>query len=262
MTILRCELRRGRKGFWIWTLAIASLLVICVALFPEMKGEMAGVSDVFANMGAFTQAFGMDRLDFGTFIGYYGVECGNMLGIGGGFFAAYLGVSMLSKEEQEHTAEFLLTHPVSRWTVVGQKLLAVMLEVAALNLVILAASGAAILIIGEQLPGKELLLLHGAYLILQLEISLLCFGLSAFLRRGSVGVGLGLAAVLYFMNLVGNLSDAAQWVRYVTPFAYAEPARLLDAMALDQGLVVLGCGYAVITAAVGAAHYVRKDIAP
>ena len=79
MTIFKAELRRGCKGFLIWSAAIAFMLVICVLMFPEIKGEMDSVSEMFANMGGFTQAFGMDRLDFGTFIGFYGVECGNIL---------------------------------------------------------------------------------------------------------------------------------------------------------------------------------------
>ncbi|MER2128192.1 ABC transporter permease subunit [Solibacillus sp.] len=37
-----------------------------------------------------------------------------MLGLGGGFFAALLGISALADEEKNRTAEFLLTHPISR----------------------------------------------------------------------------------------------------------------------------------------------------
>ena len=88
MTLIRHELRQGRISFLIWTSAIAFLLVVCVFLFPEMKGEMEEVSDVFASMGSFTAAFGMDQLNFGTLIGYYSIECGNVLGLGGAFFAS------------------------------------------------------------------------------------------------------------------------------------------------------------------------------
>ena len=69
MTIVRHELRQGRTAFWIWSGAIAALLGICIFLFPEMKGEMDTVSDMFASMGAFTAAFGMDKLNFGTLTG-------------------------------------------------------------------------------------------------------------------------------------------------------------------------------------------------
>ena len=122
MTLVKHELKQGFKALAIWTAAIGFFIVVCVFMYPEMKGEMEGVSDMFASMGAFTAAFGMDRLNFGSMIGFYSIECGNILGIGGAFFAAIIGVSALAKEEKERTAEFLLAHPVSRRSIVTQKL--------------------------------------------------------------------------------------------------------------------------------------------
>ena len=61
MTIVKHELRQSRTSFCIWTAAIGFLLVICVFLYPEMKSEMDSISDMFASMGAFTAAFGMDQ---------------------------------------------------------------------------------------------------------------------------------------------------------------------------------------------------------
>ena len=69
MTLVRHELRQGRVGFWIWTGPIAALILICIVLFPEMKTQMDSVSEMFASMGAFSAAFGMDRLNFGTLLG-------------------------------------------------------------------------------------------------------------------------------------------------------------------------------------------------
>lgn len=81
MTIVKHELKQGKSSFLIWTAAIAMLLAVCVFLFPEMKGEMDGISDIFASMGSFIAAFGMDRLNFGTIVGFYAIECGNVLGL-------------------------------------------------------------------------------------------------------------------------------------------------------------------------------------
>ena len=100
MRIIKHELRQGKTSFLVWTASIGFLLTICIFLFPEMKGEMEGVSDIFASMGSFTAAFGMDRLNFGTLTGYYAIECGNVLGLGGAFYASLCAVSMLSKEEK------------------------------------------------------------------------------------------------------------------------------------------------------------------
>ena len=114
MTLVKHELRQGKTSFIVWTVSVGFLLAICIFLFPEMKGQMDSVSDMFASMGSFTEAFGMDRLNFGTLIGFYAVECGNILGLGGAFYASLCAVGILSKEEKDKTAEFLLTHPVSR----------------------------------------------------------------------------------------------------------------------------------------------------
>ncbi len=104
MTLIKHELRQGRMMLIIWSIVIAFMLAICVLIYPEMETQMGDVSSMFAEMGGFSAAFGMDRLNFGEFIGFFGVECGNILGLGGAFFAALLGITILAKEEKEQTA--------------------------------------------------------------------------------------------------------------------------------------------------------------
>ena len=260
MTLLRHELRQGRKTLAVWTACIGMLIAVCVLLYPDIKGEMEGVSRMFATMGAFSAAFGMDRLNFGTLTGFYAVECGNILGLGGAFFAALTGISALAGEERNHTAEFLLTHPVSRSRVVVEKLLSVLLQVVTLNLTVFALSAASVALIGETVPWRELLLLHLAHMLLQLETACVCFGLSSFLRTGGAGMRLGLAVGLYFLNLIANLTESARFLRCITPFAYADGAELLTRGALDMSLVLPGVAYAAVFVALAFRHYSRKDI--
>ena len=260
MTIFRHEMRRGRTALIIWTASIAFLFAVCIFLFPEMKGEMDQVSDVFSSMGNFSAAFGMDQVSFGTLTGFYAIECGNILGLGGAFYAAMCGISMLSKEEKDHTAEFLYTHPVSRNQILGGKLAALFVQLLLLNAAVLLISLASIYAAGETIPWKEILLLHLAYLLLQTEIAFICFGLSAFLRKGSTGIGLGFAIILYFFNLIANISDAAEFLKYITPYGYAEGTDIITKAGLDGTLVFLGMLYAVIGITAGFLKYNRKDL--
>lgn len=261
MTIVKHELHQSRISLAVWTCSIGFLLAVCLFLFPEMKGEMNSVSDMFASMGDFTAAFGMDKVSFGTLLGFYAVECGNILGLGGAFFAALCGVSALSKEEKEHTAEFLLTHPVSRVKVVTEKLLAVILQILILNIAVYGISLLCVICIDEPIPWKELNLLHLAYLLLQLEIAGICFCISAYLRRGSIGTGLGVAIMLYFLNIVANLTDRAEFLKYITPFGYADGSEIVSTSSLDIALVLIGTAYALIAVIVAFRKYVKKDIA-
>lgn len=260
MRLLKHEMRQGLISLAIWTGSIAFLMVICIILFPEMKGQMEDVSDVFASMGRFTAAFGMDRLSFGTLTGFYAIECGNILGLGGAFYAALTGITALAKEEKEYTAEFLLTHPITRTGIVSAKLASVLLQISVMNALILAISLVSILFIDEEIPWKELLLFHLAYYLLQIEIGGICFGVSAFLRRGGLGIGLGLACLLYFLNLIANISESAEFLKYITPFGYADGADIVTEEALNGPMVAVGMCMAVI--GIGAAYwkYNRKDI--
>ena len=261
MTIFLHEIKQNRTAFLIWTLAIALMLLICMIMFPEMNTGMGDITDMFANMGSFTQAFGMDRLNFGDVMGFYALECGNILSIGGGFFATLLGINALAKEEKERTADFLLTHPVRRRTVVLQKLLSILFELLLMNLFVMAVSALSFTLIGEELTIKEFLLLHGAYTVLQIEIACICFGISAFIRRSGVGAGLGLAALLYFLNIFKNISSQAEFLKYITPFAYAEAADIISDSTIDMHLLALGLLYAAIGIGAAFLKYMKKDIA-
>lgn len=260
MTIIKHELKQGRVAFFIWTISIALLMVICISLFPEIQSEMDAVGNVFSSMGSFTDAFAMDQLNIATLTGFYAIECGNVLGLGGAFFASLIGIAALSKEEKEHTAEFLLMHPVSRTRIVTEKLAAVIIQIIGMNLMILTVSLIAMRLIGETIPWKEILLMHIAYLFMQLELAGICFGISAFLRRGSVGIGLGLAALVYFLNLIANMTKNMEYLKYITPFGYCEGADIIADGKLKLHLILIGISY--LLAGIFAAYlkYRKKDI--
>lgn len=261
MTILRHELKQNRTSFWIWTAVISFMIGVCVFIYPEMKGEMESISDVFADMGSFSAAFGMDQINFGTLLGYYAIECGNVLGLGGAFFAAICGAGILAKEEKEHTAEFLLTHPVSRRRVITEKLISVMLQIVILNVIVFAVVIAGMVAIGETVPWEEMLLLHLAFLLLQIELSGICFGISAFLRSGGVGIGLGVAVTMYFLNLIANITESAEFLKYITPFGYADGSEIVTEVTLETKLILIGMAYAIVGIVAAYWKYAKKDIA-
>ena len=260
MTLVQHELKQSRISLIVWTLSIASLLAVCVFLYPSMKNEMDAVSEMFSSMGSFTAAFGMDKVSFGTLTGFYVVECGNIVGLGGAFFAALCGISVLAKEEKEHTAEFLMTHPVSRWRVVTDKLIAVIFQLVILNVAVYLTAVVSIALIGEDIPWKELNLLHLAYFFLQVETATVCFGISAFLRRSGMGIGLGIAMLFYFLNLVANITEEADFLKYITPFGYAEGADIVNSLSVNGEMLAVGVAVTVAGIVISYVKYCKKDL--
>ena len=260
MTLFFHELKRDRVKLIVWTAAIAFMLLTSIIIYPQMTSELDGMGDMFSEMGGFSEAFNMDKVNFGEFRGYFAVECGNVLGLGGAFFAALLGISALAKEERDRTAEFLLTHPISRSSVVLQKLAAVLTEVLILNLVVAAVSVIGTLAIGQEIDGRLFLNIFLGYFLMQAEIACVMFGVSAFIRGGGLGVGLGAAFVLYFMNIIANLSDKAEFLRYITPFSYADGTSIVASGGIEVKYLIPGIAYAAIGAAAAFIKYDRKDI--
>jgi len=260
MTLLRHEFRQAWKSLLIWTLTIGAFIMICLFMYPEMKSQMDGISSIFSSMGAFTAAFGLDTLDFGTLKGFYGIECGNTLGIGGALFAALAGIGALAKEEKNGTAEFLLTHPMSRAEAVTAKLASVLLQVAALNITVWLIAMGSVAAIGEPVAWREFALLHLAFFLMQVELACICFGISAFLWKGGLGIGLGLALMMYFLGIVSKLTDSAEALKYLTPFGYADGADILSTGGINGTGLLVGLGLSILGIALAYWKYCRKDI--
>lgn len=260
MALLRHELRQGRTSLIIWAAVIAGMMGICIMIYPEMAAQMGEISGMFADMGSFSAAFGMDRINFGEFMGFFGVECGNVLGLGGAFFSALLGISALAREEKDQTAEFLLTHPVSRSRILLEKYCGILIQLLILNLLVISVTAGSVAAIHETPELKILALLFLAYFLLQLEIASICFGISAFLGRGGLGIGLGIAALLYFLNIIANLTEQAAFLKYVTPFGYTEGADIISSGGIELRYLAVGMVMALAGVAVAFYWYTRKDI--
>lgn len=260
MTLFFHELKKNLIKLIVWTAVISFMLCVSIAIYPQMAEQMNDIGGMFSEMGEFSAAFNMDKINFGEFKGYFAVECGNVLGLGGAFFAALAGITALACEEKERTAEFLLTHPVSRAYVVTQKLAAVIAQILILNAVAALASAAVILAAGEKIGAGLFLTVFSGFLLMQIEIACIMFGVSAFIRGGGLGAGLGAAFALYFMNIIANLTEKAEFLRYITPFSYADGASIVQSGRIEIKYLIPGLLFTAAGIAAAYVKYGKKDI--
>lgn len=261
MTIFKHEMKRDWLQLMIWTAVIGGMSGLCILIYPQMASQMDQVSDVFSSMGGFSAVFGLDRINFGEFSGFFGVECGNIISIGGAFFAAMIGINSLAKEEDKHTADYLLTHPISRTRVVTEKLLAAISETVILDLISFGLVVLCMLIIGEDSGYIVVLLMMASFICLHIEILAISFGISSCLKKSSIGIGLGIAIMLYFVNIVANLTEDVKVLKYFTPFGYTDGADIIVNESLDAELILIGAAISVLAVALAFVRYKRKDIA-
>lgn len=260
MTLFVHEIKRNKLSLIVWSAALAFMLGVCVVIYPEMQTQMGDIGAMFSDMGAFSDAFGMDMLNFGEFMGYFGVEIGNTIGLGGALLAGIVGVTALSKEERDGTAELLLTMPVSRARIVAEKLLFSAFHIVVVNLACVIVSVAAILAIDVEADAGKIALIFLANLIMQLEIMSITFGISAFLKKGAMGIGIGISFGLYFLNIVSNLAEEAEFIGKITPFGYANSGYIIEYGKIELLPLIIGAALSALGILVAFEKYTKKDI--
>lgn len=260
MALILHELRQNRFSFLIWSISISLLMAVCIFLFPEIRDQSEEMNELFSSLGSFSSAFGMDTVSIGSLPGFYSVECGNILGIGGAIYSGSLAAGILSKEEGNRTADYLLAFPVSRIRVGLDKFASVIILITCLNLTALIVSILSIAAIGEGAHLYQILPINAAYYFMQIETAMICFGLSAFFRKNMSGLGIGIACLFYFMNLVGGMSDSMDFLKRITPFGYCGGLALIEHQELNWSLVGTGLLAGLLFLAAGLLYYRKKDI--
>lgn len=261
MTIILHEMKMNLKSFLIWSMSIAIMAFAFMLMFPLLADSLKDMGEQFSNMKGFSAAFGLDKLSMYTPMGFYGTQVGYLFSLGGAMFAALLGAGMLSKEEGGHTAEFLLSAPISRGMVVVQKALGMVLMIVLFELSYILFILLAFVLIGEPILVKEFALYQGAQFCMHLEIACICYCMSSFQKKANIGFGLGLVLTLYFLDIMVRTISKLEVLKYLTPFNYVGAGDILASGKLDVGLIALGVAVSLLSLVAAYVIYVKKDIA-
>ncbi|MGN0389650.1 MAG: ABC transporter permease subunit [Wujia sp.] len=261
LTIYKQELKTYIKSLLIWTIAVGGMSFMCILLFSSLKDSMEGMAETYASMGAFSDAFGMNKLSIATISGFYATEVGTIHGLGGAMFAAIVSMVMLSKEEDGHTSEFLFTLPVSRGKVITAKLAATVTNILAFNVLCVGLYILGFAILGEHVPAKEFLLFHLMQFVMQLELAGICFGLSACMKKNKLGIGLGVVLMFYAYDLIARVIPDLSDYKVIGPFAYANAADIFSSGELELTALIIGLVLLVGSFITAYAVYTKRDLA-
>ena len=80
-------------------------------------------------------------------------------------------------------------------------------------------------------------------------------------RRGSVSIGLGIAVLMYFMNLIANITESAKDLKYLTPFGFCDGALIAAEGKLDGAVLAAGMALGALGILAAYLKYPKKDIA-
>ena len=128
--IYRHEFRTRLKSVVTWSLSVTALVFVFFSFFPVFAEQAALMNQMLAKFPKeLLLAFGMGSMDYSKVLGFmtfYFLFIQLCLAIQAGNY----GFGLVSIEENELTADFLLTKPVSRPQILTGKLLAAVIQFA------------------------------------------------------------------------------------------------------------------------------------
>ncbi|MCG2740002.1 MAG: ABC transporter permease [Syntrophaceae bacterium] len=261
--IYRHEFRTRLKSVVIWSLAVTALLVFYFSFFSVFADQAALMNEMLAKFPPeLRAAFGLDKMDLATVLGFYSLIF-LFVQLCLAIQASNYGFGLVSIEESELTADFLLSKPVSRTQVLTSKLLAALTSLTITNLVVWVSSFAAIALFrGErEYETRTLILLLLSIAIFQLFFLSVGLVISLLVRRVrsvtpyALGLGFGAYVLSAFSGVFGEVT-----LELITPFKHLDAASIVRNGAYDTPLVLLNAAVTLVSLAVSYWLYIRRDI--
>ena len=258
-SVLTKTLRDARRGFVWWSLGLAALVLISIAFWPSVR-DNEGFRRFERDAPEALKAFTGGHLDFTTPVGYLDARLFAL--VVPLLFLVYAigwGARAIAGEEEAGTLDLLLAHPLSRARLLLEKLGALTIQLGVLGVALVVVVIVSARAISMDVSSSRIAQAVIGVCLLALAHGTLALGVGAATGRRTTAIGVAAAVAVagYFLNGLGQVVDALEPWRVLSPFDWAgEPLR----DGLDAGAVALAA--AIVAAACAALPlFNRRDIA-
>ena len=229
--ILR-ELKDNRKGFLIWAAAMLGMCAIAAGEYSVVVESGDTIMVLFETLPRIMLIIlgGTEAIPFTTPLGYY-IMLNMWWSLVAFSHAVVLGTTIIAKEEQNRTAEFLFTKPYPRKIIIKGKIIAAVLYVAAMALTAVIAN---IMMLTPQMQGESILGEVGILMLAMFLIQVLFLSvgmlLAARCKSNKTALSLSVLCVLlsYVLMVIIETVGKIDFLSFLTPFLYFQGASLVE----------------------------------
>jgi len=263
-TILKASLQLRRVSLFWYSIGLAAYGWMIIAFYPlvlENVDYAQMVEQLFSE--ELLAAFGGAGLEFTTLGGFLGIEYLSLIWV---FIVAAAVITFAAGElggaVEDGTMELTLSQPVSRSSVALTRYLGMVIYAAVLNFVTVATIYLPGFLHDVDVPLDSMALLFVAGLLVTLAIGSLAFMISAMSsgRGRTVAITLGAMIAMYLADLLGNLSDKAEWLVNYSMFHYWKPSEVIDKVTLASESWLVFAVATVVFFAVGMYSFLKRDV--
>lgn len=264
MNIFKHEFKMKRKSILIWSLSLVAFFIFYMTFYPALVQDSAAFESIMENFPEeLLKAMGLSEgLPLTSLMGYYSLTF-TLVQLAMAIQSANYGFAILSEEERELTADFLMTKPVSRTKIYLSKFFAAMLSLFITSLAVAIGSFMAVVLFsgGESYEVSHILRFLITLPIFQLVFLSLGMMISLLFRRvrSVLSLSMGLVIGLYVISSIRGLIDS-ELLGYFTPFYHFEPGEILVNGQYNLVLFLISLGIITVSLVGSFLLYKRRDI--
>jgi ABC-2 type transport system permease protein len=262
MNIYLHELKTSRRSLIIWIISLCGLMGLMMCFYPLVKNDMDTYMELMNNFPpAMKAVLGVMFEDFTSAVGFYGFIF-TYITLAGAIQAMNLGVSIVSKEEREKTADFLMTKPVSRPTIMTAKVVAAFSIFLITNIIYSCTTYFVMLALsGKDLDLKRLLLFQLALILMQLVFFSIGLCVTAFMKKVRAVLPISLGMVFSFFAISAlAVTSAEDKLRYITPFQYFTAKQIMKEASFEPSFLIISAVIVCLGIAISYFRYIHKNI--
>jgi ABC-2 type transport system permease protein len=238
------------------------IIVLFMSFYPSFAKDAEEFQKIMEGYPeAIRNALGFSLGSFFTILGFYCFPL-SFITLCGAIQGMNLGTSIVSKEVREKTADFLLTKPVTRTTVLTAKLMAVFISIILTNIIYLAVTiTMAYQVKTEDFSLKILIMLSLTMFFIQLIFLAIGVIVSVIVPRIKSVLTVSLTSVFafYFLGMFSS-TTGEEAKRYISPFKYFNTAYIIKQASFESTFLIVGAVIIILAITASYFVYAKKDI--
>ena len=258
-TILWNESKQLRKSAVVIVSVFGVFSIMYFSVFQDMGRQAQELEEAFPE--GLMDFFGVESIT--TIEGFIAAEIYSFFWVLlVGIYFSYIGAGMIAGDIETRQLDLTLSTPVSRESVVVQKLAALWVPLTVLNSGVFMIVSVGAELIGESFNLISLSMVH----ILSIPYFLVCAGIGLVLSvvidrtRTAQGAALGLIFMLWLLESVSNLDPDYEWIGYFSPNRYYNETAILvreEYAVFDAAILLLAF---VLLLLVSVGIFTKRDI--
>lgn len=258
------EMKVNFKNFLVWTGVLIAIYLVVFLMYPSIiaREEMGNLDEMMKMFPPeVLKAFNMDISSIDTAYGWLKTEGFVFILLITGCYAGITGSTILLKEESEKTIEYLASLPIRRRDIVLKKYLAGTIYVVAITVAIGLFNYVGLCLSGD-FDQKQYILLAITPIFSSVVTFSMCMFVSTFAKKTKkmFGVSLGIVFICYFLNMISELSDNTEWLKYISTFTLADVRNVIMDVKINPVFVVTSILLSLVFLGLTLYRYEKKEL--